>query len=238
MGGLARQATACAGVPLASNPVRQGAMSWITITWSAVGSACLTLAMVHLLIWCKQTDQRAYLLFSVTTASAAAIAACELLMMRAQTPQQFGMVLRWMHLPVFCGAVSMVGFVRLDFRTGRAWLGYAVCGLRLLALIVNFWSVPNLNYKQITALRHLRLSGGETISVAQGVPNPWTRLGELSSLLLLAFIVDASVSLSGAGVIARSVAVRSSWAAAWHSSFWPRPDTRHWCTPGSSSRVT
>jgi C4-dicarboxylate-specific signal transduction histidine kinase len=46
-------------------------------------SACLTLAIVHLVIWCKQTDQLAHLLFSVTAISVAAIAAAELLAMLA-----------------------------------------------------------------------------------------------------------------------------------------------------------
>jgi PAS domain S-box-containing protein len=85
--------------------------------------------------------------------------------------------------------------VRLYFHAGRPWLAYTVCGLRLLALIINFLSVPNLNYKQITGLRHLTILGGETISVAEGVPNPWTKLGDLSSLLLLIFVADASVTL-------------------------------------------
>ena len=31
--------------------------------------------------------------------------------------------------------------------------------------------------------------------MAQGVGNEWTKLGELSSLLLLVFVVDASVTL-------------------------------------------
>jgi two-component system, LuxR family, sensor kinase FixL len=170
-------------------------MSWITIAWSMAASACLTLAIVHLVIWLRQTDQLAHLLFSVTAISVTAIAACELLMMRAQTTEQFGTVLRWAHLPLFFAVVSVVGFVRFYFRAGRPWLAYTVCGLRLLALIINFFSVPNLNYKQITALRHLATWGGETISVAEGVPNPWTKLGELSSLLLLLFVADASVTL-------------------------------------------
>jgi two-component system sensor kinase FixL len=170
-------------------------MSWVTIIWAMIASACLTLAMVHLVIWFKQTGQRAHLLFSVTAISVAAIAACELLVMRAQTTEQFGTVTRWAHLPVFFAVVSIVGFVRLYFHAGRPWLAYTVCGLRLLTLIINFLSVPNLNYKQITGLRHLTILGGETISVAEGVPNPWTKLGDLSSLFLLIFVADASVTL-------------------------------------------
>jgi two-component system sensor kinase FixL len=170
-------------------------MSWVTIIWTMIASACLTLAMVHLVIWVQQTRRRAHLLFSVTAISVAAIAACELLLMRAQTTEQFGTVIRWAHVPVFFTVVSIVGFVRLYLRAGRPWLGYTVCGLRLLALIINFLSVPNLNYKVITGLRHLTILGGETISVAEGVRNPWLKLDELSVLLLFVFVADASVTL-------------------------------------------
>jgi hypothetical protein len=90
---------------------------------------------VHLVVWVKQTEQRAHLLFSMTAISVAAIAACELLLMRAQTTEQFCTVLRWAHVPVFFAVVSIVAFVRLYFRAGRPWLAYLVCGLRLLALI-------------------------------------------------------------------------------------------------------
>jgi two-component system sensor kinase FixL len=143
-------------------------MNWTTIAWSMGASACLTLAIVHLVIWCKQTDQLAHLLFSVTAISVAAIAAAELLAMHAQSPEQLGRVIWWAHIPVFFTIVSIVGFVRLYFNAGRPWLGYAVCGLRLLDLIINFFSVPNANYGQITGLRHLRILGRETISLAQG----------------------------------------------------------------------
>ena len=78
------------------------------------------------------------------------------------------------------------------------WMGLKPllnCGLRLLDLIINFFSVPNTNYKEITGLRHLTIFGGETISAVVGVENPWIRVDELSSLLLLVFVVDASVTL-------------------------------------------
>jgi two-component system, LuxR family, sensor kinase FixL len=170
-------------------------MSWTTIAWSMGASACLTLAIVHLVIWCKQTDQRAHLLFSVTAISVAAITACELIVMHAQNPEQLGRAIWWAHIPVFFAVVSIVGFVRLYFNAGRPWLGYAVCGLRLLDLIINFFSMPNANYERITGLRHVTIFGGETISLAQGVENPWVRVSELSSLLLLVFLVDASATL-------------------------------------------
>jgi two-component system, LuxR family, sensor kinase FixL len=164
------------------------------VVWSTVAAACLTLAIVHLIIWLKQTSQRAHLLFSMTAVAVAAIAACELLAMHAQTSEQLGRILWWGHILVFFAVVSIVGFVRLHLHAGRPWLGYTVCVVRLLALIINIFSAPNLNHKEITGLRHLKI-GGETISVAEGVSNPWCKVGELSSLLLLIFVADASITV-------------------------------------------
>jgi len=78
---------------------------------------------------------------------------------------------------------------------GRWWLGYTACGLRLLDLIMNFFATPNLDYKQITGLRHLMVFGGERIALAKGIENPWIKVSELSSLFLLIFVVDASITL-------------------------------------------
>ena len=61
-------------------------MSWVTIIWSMTVWACITLAILHLVIWFKQTDQFAFLLFSVIGTSVAAIAVCQLLAMHAGSP--------------------------------------------------------------------------------------------------------------------------------------------------------
>jgi hypothetical protein len=51
-----------------------------------IASACLTLAMVHLVIWFQQTWRRALLLFSIGRHLVAAIAACELLLSARRRP--------------------------------------------------------------------------------------------------------------------------------------------------------
>ena len=47
--------------------------------------------------------------------------------------------------------VSVVAFVRLHLRAGRAWLGWTAIGLRTVALVINFFSTPNINYSELTA---------------------------------------------------------------------------------------
>ena len=97
-------------------------MSWVTIVWSMVASACLTLAAMHLRVWSGRRTAWAHLLFSLSAAGAAAYAACELQMMLAETPAEFGLALRWAHVPVWVTIVSLVAFARLYLRAGRLWL--------------------------------------------------------------------------------------------------------------------
>lgn len=170
-------------------------ISWLTVIWSMVASACLTLALVHVAIWFKQKERPAYLLFSLLAGSVGLMAAVEFLLMRAETVRQFGEILRWAQVPILILVCSLVWFVRLHFGTGRVWLAHAVCGSRALATVLNFLLVPNLNYREITALRHLPIPGGETIAVAEGVRNPWTTVADVSLLLTMLFVVDAALTL-------------------------------------------
>jgi PAS domain S-box-containing protein len=159
-----------------------------------VASACLTLALGQGLVWCRRREARASALFAVLAFATALVAVVELWMMRSATTEEFGLALRWYHVPGWMVIVSLVGFVRLYLRAGRPWLAWAVCGVRTLSLILNFAFTPNLNYREITALRHIRFLG-ETVSVAEGVRNPWMLVGQTSFLLLGVFVVDAVLTV-------------------------------------------
>src|SRR6266536_1903259 len=167
-------------------------MNWVTIVWSMGAGACLTLAVIHIVVWWKDRTSRANLVFSVTAIAVAAFAAIEFAMMRAETPEQFSIAVRWVHVPVWVITVSLVIFVRLYLKAGRLWLAWAVVGLRTLSLILNFTLSPNINYRQMTALRHVSFMG-ESVSVPTGVPNPWMLVAQLSLLLLVIFVMDATI---------------------------------------------
>src|SRR5260221_7195873 len=169
-------------------------MSWVTIVWAMIASACLTLALVHVLVWWRRREALANLLFAATAVATAVFAGCELWMMRAETPGAFGMAVRWAHVPVWVLIVSFVGFVRLYLRAGRLWLAWTICGVRTLSLILNFVFTPNLNYREITALQHVPFLG-ETVVVADGVPNPWMLIGQLGLLLVVIFVADAAITV-------------------------------------------
>ena len=185
-------------------------MSWVTMLWSMVASLCFALAAIYLLVWFRQRENWVYLLFSCSAIAAGAIAGFELASMRAQTPAEYGALIRWVHLPMWILIVSLVWFVRLYLRAGRQWLAWSVCGLRTLTLVLNFLFTPNITYREIRSLRHLSWWGGETVSAPVGVANPWTLVGQLSALLLLIFLVDATITVWKRGDRRRGLIVGGS----------------------------
>ena len=170
-------------------------MNWVEIAWIMMIAASLMLGVVHLFVWQKQRSQYANLLFFVLAVSAAAYGAYELARMQAETPADLAANARWSHVPLAMFVISIVGFVRLYFDAGRLWLAYAVIGLRLVALALNFLTGVNVNFREITALDHLQLWGGAVVAGPIGIPNPWAIVPQLGNLLLVVFVVDASITL-------------------------------------------
>jgi two-component system sensor kinase FixL len=169
-------------------------MTWVTIIWSMIASACLTLAAMHLLIWCKRRTAWASLIFAVMAVMTATLAGLELWGMRAETAREYGVILRWAHVPYWVLIISLVVFIRVYLRAGRPWLAWTVCAVRTFSLLLNFLVGQNLNYREITGLRHV-LFFGESVSVAEGVANPWMLVGQLSLLLLVIFVADATFAV-------------------------------------------
>jgi PAS domain S-box-containing protein len=184
-------------------------MSWITILWSMNAAACLTLAAFYFVVWLKQRENWVHLLFSCSAIAAAAISAFELWMMNGREVDQYALLVRWIHVPVWVLTVSFVAFVRRYLHVGRAWLSWSIYGVRTLVLILNFSFPVSINFWSITGLHQLSL-WGEAVSVPVGVPNPWGSLSQLSLLLLLVFSVDATLTLLRRGDRRRALVLGGS----------------------------
>src|SRR5438552_13068762 len=169
-------------------------MSWITVAWSMNAAACLTLAGIYLVVWCKQRESWVHLLFSCSAIAAAAISAFELWMINAATVEQYQLLIRWIHVPTWVLTVSFVAFIQLYLHAVRAWLAWSIYGLRTLVLILNFIFPVSINFREITSVQPFPLLG-QLVSVPVGVPNSWGFLSHVSLLLLLIFSVDATITL-------------------------------------------
>jgi PAS domain S-box-containing protein len=194
-------------------------MTWITVIWSMNAGACLTLAAFYGAVWCKERENRVYLLFSCSAVAAGVISAFELWMMHAWTAEEYELLMRWIHVPTWVLIVSFVAFVRLYLHAGRAWLAWNIYVLRTLVLILNFFFPVSINFKAITDIRHFSWAG-EIVSVPVGIPNPWGLLSHVSLLLLLVFCVDAAITVWRRGDRRRAVLVGGSMIfgaiLAWH----------------------
>jgi len=169
-------------------------MSWVTVVWSLGAGACITLAFLQFIVWWKDRAARANLVFSVGAVAVAVFAALEYALMGAETPEAFGTLTRWIHVPAWVLIVSIVAFVRLYLNAGRRWLAWTVVSVRTLSLILNFILSPNINFREITAVRRVRFLG-EPVSIPSGVPNPWMLVAQFSLLLLAIFVVDATITV-------------------------------------------
>ena len=168
-------------------------MSWITVIWSMVAAACLTLAGVLLPVWVRDRTARPYLFFALMAVATTGFVFCDLWMLHAQTPEEFGIALKWVHVPIWLLLVSLVAFVRVYLNAGRLWLAWSAIGLRTISLLLNFTTGQNLNYNEVTDLRRVSFLG-ELVSVPVGVPNPWMLVGQLGVLLVLIYVADASIT--------------------------------------------
>ena len=151
------------------------------------------IAFPHLLVGLRRRTWE-NLFFVLAALSVAGIAWIELTMMHARTVERIGHAQQWVHLPVFFLVIAVTGFVYFYFGTARPWLGIAAILTRLVSLAINFASPPNVNFREITGLRHFEFLG-DTVAMPEGIISPWTHVSELSSLLALIFVVDASFTL-------------------------------------------
>lgn len=170
-------------------------MSWILVAWSMMGGVCVALAAIHIVVWQKRPAESAHLLFAIAAIAIAVLAVFEMFAMKAASVEQLGMLQRWAAIPVAVLMLAIMAFVRVFFGTGRLWLAYSVCALRLLMLIVNFSSDVNFHVLEIVSLRQIDLFWGEAIVAPVDVPNPWNLLDVFSILLYLVYVLDAALAL-------------------------------------------
>lgn len=173
-------------------------VSWITVIWSMISSACLTLAVVHLLAWSGDRRLRANLHFAILAVSFATFAFCELLLMKSATAAEYLRLHQLAHVPMAFTVVFLATFVDRYFGTGRRWLLGTILALRAAVLILAFVPGPTFNFLSIDSLAEVRVFG-ETVAAPRGRATPWARLGELSVLLTIAFVGDAALRLWSRG---------------------------------------
>ena len=170
-------------------------MSIITILWSTAAAVCLTIGIINLFIWFRLKQSGANLLFSFAALGASAVGFFELLALHANDIPTYVIALKYQTLAVSIMLVSLIWFMLFYFGTGRKWLVWLFTLLWIFSIIVNFIAPYSLVYSEIVELNKLSLPWGEQFTVATGTDNPLRFISDIPSVLLVIFIIDASIQL-------------------------------------------
>jgi signal transduction histidine kinase len=168
-------------------------MILITFLWSVNAAIALMLAVICALIWFADRRDTAKLMFCVLALATAAATPFELGMMQAATAADMGETLRWYHLPIFFTMIGQTLFVRTYLGTGRLWLLGTFILIRVFVLIANFTVQPNYNFLEISSLQHIAFLGEQVAVIGASTPRSWQWVAVLSVLLMVTFVVDATI---------------------------------------------
>ena len=170
-------------------------MSPLNAVLIAIGSICLAMGLICLVIGRRMQDAPVYIWFALAALFAAANAFVEPLAYGATTTADLNRIFKW--AIIFQGLcwISLVWYVAYYARSSRRWLAVAVTAGYAVALVVHVSSPFGLLFTGISEVVRLRLPWGEFFSLARGAPNPWRIVGDLTTLLLIAFVLDAIIGL-------------------------------------------
>jgi PAS domain S-box-containing protein len=169
--------------------------SYVTMLWSMQAAVALLLGAIYLFVWARDRSSWARLAFSIFALSIGWIAFIELAQMNARTPQEWVFWLRQLPIPEFLGICGVMSFVWSYLGTGRTGLLWTVIALRAGILFTQLRTTDaSLDFRQVTSIDRIPFLG-ETVSVVgQAVLNPWQWIQWITLLLIVAFLVDASVT--------------------------------------------
>jgi len=159
-----------------------------------VAAACLTLALIHLRIAFGDGRRAPHLFFSLAAVAVAVISLLELTLLCTTEVTDYDRILRWSSIPIAVMVISVVGFVRTFFGTGRNWLAWPAVALILLSQLANFIS-PVPAVRHAVAIHRVQTYGGECFTVPTIASSPWTAIEIASVILAVIFVLDASIAL-------------------------------------------
>jgi signal transduction histidine kinase len=170
-------------------------MSPIIVLWSVAAGAALTLGFVHALVWVLNRAARANLMFAIVAVSFVGMAAIELELMYAATPEEYEAWVRWFQVPIFGAVVGLVLFVRFYFGTATAWLGWIVIALRSVILVVTTFFGENFNFREIASIERVPFLGESVAVVGRAEVARWQWLASVAAVLFIIYAADAAIRL-------------------------------------------
>src|SRR5262245_28729417 len=89
-----------------------GRMSHVTIIWSVVAASALLLAVMYACVWVLDRKAYASLAFACEALAIVGTVAFELALMRAESPTEWGELVRWSQIAIGARFIATVLFIR------------------------------------------------------------------------------------------------------------------------------
>ena len=159
-----------------------------------ISAAGLTLGVVHLRFWLSQRERRDQLAFALSCISLGVFVVFEQGMLRAETTEEYGSILRWAQIAASVNLVSFAWFMKINL-DGRRSLFWLIFSLRAVSAVISLLVYPNsINFTEISALGKTTVFG-EALAYPIGIPNPLVVIPQLGMMLLIVYALDSSVRL-------------------------------------------
>jgi signal transduction histidine kinase len=184
-------------------------MNWMTIVWPMMIAACLTLALISLRIAMGDARRLPHLFFFTSAMAVAAVCALELAILRADSVAEINHWLRWSSIPLAVMVSAVTGFVWSFFGTGRRWLAVAGIVILVCSEVANLVSVlPAVRHA--IGLRQAETFGGVKFAAPVVVESGWSVVEIIGVMLVIFFVLDASIALWKQGGQRRAIIVGGS----------------------------
>ncbi len=153
---------------------------------------CAMLGLLHFLLWFRNRSFK-YVLSTTMAMSAGVCALLELAMLRSTVIADYQQLLQLQNFFVYILLMSTVWLVDIQLDTARRWMAYLIATMWSIGMVINFLSPGSLVFEKISELTQHTVFWGEQFTVASGVENPWVWLVNIATLLILVYVIDASI---------------------------------------------
>jgi hypothetical protein len=174
-------------------------MGIYSIAYISFISFSVTLLIIHFRVWLSRKQDLDNLMFSLAALGAALLATMELLAFNSGSIQEHKLLTSLMHIPIFILIVSITWFVWFYFKTGKLWLAISISALWIIGLVLNFIVGDNLTYLELEGLKQIQTFTGEITHIPYGKVNPLGNIVNLASILLIIYVIDATIALAKKG---------------------------------------
>lgn len=180
-------------------------MNPLIVTQVFIGAACLAIGTLHLAVARRRSKPGVHVWFALAAIFAAGNALAEAAAYQSVTVAGYNRAFKVEILFQGLSWIALVWYVSHYAGTSRRWLGLVVTAGFTLALVVHLLSPYGVLYQSIDQVVRFRLPWGETYSLATGPANRWRILSDTTTLLFIAYVLDAWIGLVRTGQRRRAI---------------------------------